>query len=62
MRAHLLRSAAFYANVYDDPQTGGSGGFFTYLDQQYGGSEGYLKQKIGLTDADIAKLRKTMLD
>lgn len=36
--------------------------FFTYLDQQYGGSEGYLKQKVGLTDADIAKLRKTMLD
>ncbi|WP_395332196.1 tyrosine-protein phosphatase [Novosphingobium sp. BL-8H] len=36
--------------------------FFTYLDQQYGGSEGYLKQKVGLTDADFAKLRKTMLD
>lgn len=36
--------------------------FFTYLDQQYGGSEGYLKQKVGLTDADIAKLRKTMLE
>ncbi|MDF2638994.1 MAG: protein tyrosine phosphatase [Novosphingobium lindaniclasticum] len=36
--------------------------FFTYLDQQYGGSEGYLKQKVGLTDADIAKLRQTMLD
>ncbi|WP_443477779.1 tyrosine-protein phosphatase [Novosphingobium aerophilum] len=36
--------------------------FFTYLDKQYGGTEGYLKQKIGLTDADIARLRQTMLD
>jgi len=36
--------------------------FFTYLDQQYGGTEGYLKAKIGLTDADIVKLRETMLD
>ncbi|MBO9516897.1 MAG: tyrosine-protein phosphatase [Porphyrobacter sp.] len=36
--------------------------FFTYIDKQYGGTEGYLKQKIGLTDADIAKLREAMLD
>lgn len=35
--------------------------FFVYLDQQYGGSEGYLKQVLGLQDADIAKLRETML-
>ncbi|KHK88962.1 tyrosine-protein phosphatase [Novosphingobium malaysiense] len=35
--------------------------FFTYLDQTYGGSEGYLKQALGMTDADIAKLREVML-
>lgn len=35
--------------------------FFTYLDKEYGGTEGYLKQVLGLTDADIAKLRVTML-
>lgn len=35
--------------------------FFTYLDAQYGGSEGFMKQGLGLTDADIAALRKTML-
>ncbi|AXB79516.1 tyrosine-protein phosphatase [Novosphingobium sp. P6W] len=36
--------------------------FFAYIDQQYGGSEGYLKQALGFTDQDIAKLRATMLD
>ncbi|MBB3981905.1 protein-tyrosine phosphatase [Sphingobium fontiphilum] len=35
--------------------------FFTYLDQQYGGSEGYLKQALGLSDVDIARLRAVML-
>ncbi|MEJ2457412.1 MAG: tyrosine-protein phosphatase, partial [Novosphingobium sp.] len=35
--------------------------FFTYLDRTYGGSEGYLKQALGMTDADIAKLRSVML-
>lgn len=36
--------------------------FFTYIDSEYGGSEGYMKKALGLTDADIAKLRATMLD
>ncbi|KMS56247.1 protein tyrosine phosphatase [Novosphingobium barchaimii LL02] len=36
--------------------------FFAYIDKQYGGSEGYLKQALGFTDQDIAKLRATMLD
>ena len=35
--------------------------FFTYIDGQYGGSEGYMKKALGLTDADIAKLRAVML-
>jgi protein-tyrosine phosphatase len=35
--------------------------FFVHLDQQYGGSEGYLKQVLGLQDAEIAKLREMML-
>lgn len=35
--------------------------FFTYLDQNYGGSEGYLRT-LGFTDADFARLRKVMLD
>ncbi|MCJ2179434.1 tyrosine-protein phosphatase [Novosphingobium album (ex Hu et al. 2023)] len=35
--------------------------FFTYLDQTYGGSEGYLKQALGMSDADLAKLRGVML-
>lgn len=35
--------------------------FFTHLDAQYGGTEGYLKQALGLTDDDIVQLRKTML-
>lgn len=35
--------------------------FFTYLDQQYGGSEAYVKQVLGLTDAEIARLRAVML-
>lgn len=36
--------------------------FFTYVDGQYGGSEGYMKKALGLTDADIATLRTTMLE
>lgn len=35
--------------------------FFTYLDKTYGGAEGYLKQKVGLTDADFEALRAKML-
>lgn len=35
--------------------------FFAYLDRQYGGSEGYLRQKLGFTDADLEKLRTRML-
>jgi protein-tyrosine phosphatase len=35
--------------------------FFTYIDSQYGGSEGYMRKVLGLTDADIASLRATML-
>jgi protein-tyrosine phosphatase len=35
--------------------------FFTYIDSEYGGSEGYMKKALGLTDADIAKLRAVML-
>lgn len=36
--------------------------FFTYVDQQYGGSEAYLKKELGLTDQDVRKLRAVMLD
>lgn len=36
--------------------------FFTYLDKEYGGSEGYLKTALGLSDAELVQLRKTMLD
>lgn len=36
--------------------------FFTYVDAQYGGSEGFMKKALGLTDADIVTLRATMLD
>ncbi|MCB2076841.1 MAG: tyrosine-protein phosphatase [Novosphingobium sp.] len=36
--------------------------FFTYLDKEYGGSEGYLKREIGLSDEDIVRLREIMLD
>ncbi len=36
--------------------------FFTYLDATYGGSEGYMKQKLGFTDEQIASLRAAMLD
>ena len=35
--------------------------FFAYLDQRYGGPQGYLKQKVGLTDADFDALRAKML-
>lgn len=36
--------------------------FFTYIDRQYGGSEGYMKKALRLTDTDISKLRAAMLD
>lgn len=36
--------------------------FFVYLDDQYGGSEGYLRKELGFDDAGLAKLRATMLD
>jgi protein-tyrosine phosphatase len=36
--------------------------FFTYMDQEYGGSEGYLKKELGFTDQDLTKLRATMLE
>ncbi|WP_404477701.1 tyrosine-protein phosphatase [Novosphingobium sp. BL-52-GroH] len=36
--------------------------FFTYLDAEYGGSEGYMKQVLGFTDKDIETLRATMLE
>lgn len=35
--------------------------FFTYLDSQYGGSEGFMKKALQLTEADVVKLRTTML-
>lgn len=35
--------------------------FFDYLDATYGGSAGYLKQKLGFTDRDLEKLRADML-
>ena len=35
--------------------------FFAYIDKQYGGSQGYLKQGLGFTDVDIAKLKRVML-
>lgn len=35
--------------------------FFSYLDQTYGGSEGYMKQVLGFSDGDIASLRRVML-
>ncbi len=35
--------------------------FFPYLDKTYGGSEGYMKQVLGFSDADIARLRTVML-
>lgn len=35
--------------------------FFVYLDNQYGGSAGYLKEYLGFTDADLDKLRAIML-
>jgi protein-tyrosine phosphatase len=36
--------------------------FFAHLDAAYGGSEGYMKQKLGFTDDQIARLRTVMLD
>lgn len=35
--------------------------FFVYLDGQYGSTAGYLKQELGLTDADLAKLKSDLL-
>lgn len=36
--------------------------FFTYIDSQYGGSEGFMKKALGMSDADLSKLRAVMLD
>ena len=36
--------------------------FFVHLDATYGGSEGYMRQKLGFTDEQLAKLRAAMLD
>lgn len=36
--------------------------FFTYIDQKYGGSSGYLEQVLGITAADQSRLRSIMLD
>lgn len=35
--------------------------FFEYLDAEYGGTEAYLKQQLGLSDEDITRLRAIML-
>jgi protein-tyrosine phosphatase len=36
--------------------------FFTYIDSVYGGSKGYMKKALGLTDADITGLKAVMLN
>jgi len=36
--------------------------FFVHLDATYGGSEGYMRQKLGFTDDQLARLRAAMLD
>ncbi|MEM9879536.1 MAG: tyrosine-protein phosphatase [Pseudomonadota bacterium] len=36
--------------------------FLDYVDAQYGGAEGYLKEALGFSDADIAQLEATMLE
>ncbi|MET1754450.1 tyrosine-protein phosphatase [Novosphingobium sp. RD2P27] len=36
--------------------------FFTHIDREYGGSEGYLRKELGLTDQDLDRLRAVMLD
>lgn len=36
--------------------------FFAYVDATYGGSEGYMREVLGFTDADLAKLREAMLE
>jgi len=36
--------------------------FFTYLDAQYGGTEGYLEQELGLTESDLDQLRSDLLE
>jgi len=35
--------------------------FFVHLDATYGGSEGYMRQVLGFTDAELARLRSAML-
>ncbi|HZF44772.1 MAG TPA: tyrosine-protein phosphatase [Sphingomonadaceae bacterium] len=35
--------------------------FFTYLDGQYGGTANYLKQELGLTNADLDRLKADLL-
>lgn len=63
---------AHYAKAYGDkdakaePLYTASGAshlaqFFAYLDKTYGGSEGYMKQVLGFSDADIVRLRSVML-
>lgn len=65
--------AAHYAKAYGgkdaraEPLYSPSGAshlaqFFSYLDGKYGGSEGYMKQVLGFTDTDLARLRAAMLD
>lgn len=66
--------AAHYAKAYGDnkdaraePLYAPSGAshlaqFFTYLDATYGGSAGYMKQALGFTDDDLARLRAAMLE
>lgn len=36
--------------------------FFSYIDQEYGGAEGYMKKALGFEDKDMARLREVMLD
>jgi len=36
--------------------------FFAYLDATYGGSEAFMKDELGFTDAELARLRAVMLD
>jgi len=36
--------------------------FFTYLDEHYGGSEGYMKTMLEFSDDDLESLRKAMLE
>jgi protein-tyrosine phosphatase len=36
--------------------------FFTYIDQEYGGSEQYLRKQLGFTDQNVLQLRAVMLE